>query len=270
MAPCKKGLEELLKVCEKFSEDYKVKFNASKSQFIIFHGINKKPMDTGVVFGGSKLDIQDHAIHLGHKIFANLKYDDVDGVLACFYKQVNMCISRFRKIPSSIRVQLFLQHCSSLYGFMLLNGSSYKKIEIAWRKSLRRVWNLPYQTHCNLLTCLMNGCAKHMLIGRFLDFAASIMCHDNSLIRYVGGLALRNKLSVLGKNVKLFADSIDMTEAKVSSQVKKLCVEHCQCNTLDRCHAELLQELCQMRDNIMNCELSKVEINDIIYSICLN
>ena len=61
-----------------------------------------------------------------------------------------------------------------------------------------------------------------------------------------------------------------MTEAKVSSQVKKLCVELCQCNTLDRCHAELLQELCQMRDNIMNCELSKVEINDIIYSICLN
>ena len=67
MAPCIKGLEQLLKVCEKFSDGYMVKFNASKSQFIIFHGINKKPMDTGVVFSGSKLDIQYHAIHLGHK-----------------------------------------------------------------------------------------------------------------------------------------------------------------------------------------------------------
>ena len=30
-------------------------------------------------------------------------------------------------------------------------------LAVAWRKAVRRLWQLPYTTHCNILLCLMGG-----------------------------------------------------------------------------------------------------------------
>jgi hypothetical protein len=122
LSPSKSGLNKSITVCEKFSEDSKVHFNGSKSQFLIFHGDRLKPVNTSVTFGGATIENQEYATHLGHKVYANLKLDDTAGVTANFYKQVNMFNSKFNMIPSYIQDKLFIQYCSSFYGFCLLQA----------------------------------------------------------------------------------------------------------------------------------------------------
>ena len=37
-----------------------------------------------------------------------------------------------------------------------LDDSKISEFCTAWRKGLRRIWNLPYNTHCDILHCLTN------------------------------------------------------------------------------------------------------------------
>ena len=45
-----------------------------------------------------------------------------------------------------------------MYGSVLwqLDHSNLETLCTTWRKGLRRVWNLPYRTHCNILPILCN------------------------------------------------------------------------------------------------------------------
>ena len=54
------------------------------------------------------------------------------------------------------RLNLFKSYCSSMYGCELwaLNKDSVELFCVAWRKALRRVLNLPYNTHSHLLPIL--------------------------------------------------------------------------------------------------------------------
>ena len=206
LSPTKAGLNKLMLSCEKFSRDYKVQFNGSKSQFLIFHNDKLKSLDDCVTFCGSQIRNQEYAIHLGHKIYANLRLDDTAGVTASFYKQVNMFKSKFKTIPSYIQAKLFVQYCSSFYGLQLLQGKHYNKLEVAWRKSLRKIWKLSPLTHCSLLVCLSKGsCIRHMLIKRFMTFAQSLICHKDSLNKYIMQKAFENDNSVLRRNFDMFS-----------------------------------------------------------------
>ena len=68
---------------------------------------------------------------------------------------------------------------------MLLDVSSYKKIEITWKKFTSKSLESSVPNSLQFI----NLPHEQMLISWFLDFAASIMHHDNALIRYVGTLA---------------------------------------------------------------------------------
>jgi len=54
---------------------------------------------------------------------------------------------------------LVYAYCSSLNGCELwdLWNKNIDKVCVAWRKALRRVWNLPFNTHCNILFELSNA-----------------------------------------------------------------------------------------------------------------
>jgi len=50
---------------------------------------------------------------------------------------------------SVVKYNLFHAYCTSYYGYELwsLSNSNVKEFCVAWRKSLRRMWGLPFQTH---------------------------------------------------------------------------------------------------------------------------
>ena len=105
-----------------------------------------------------QFEIGDHVVenvltwpHLGHIFSANLL--DNDDMLArrnSFIGQTNTFLCNFSKVDVSVRNMLFKSYCSSHYGAELWDLTN-RKIEdycIAWRKGLRKVWKLPYDSSC--------------------------------------------------------------------------------------------------------------------------
>jgi hypothetical protein len=63
--------------------------------------------------------------------------------------QINNVISYFRNHTSLVKLLLMRAYCSSFYGCELweLDHTKLKLICTTWRKGLRRIWDLPYDTH---------------------------------------------------------------------------------------------------------------------------
>ena len=122
-----------------------------------------------------------------------------------FVGQVNNILCFLRKLTSVVKCKLFKAYCYSFYGCELwsLEHSKLNDFVIAWRKGVRRIWGLPYNTHSDLLPILSN-CLPIFdeICRRFLVFSYNCIHHDSEIIRSVASYSLlfaRND-SVLGKN----------------------------------------------------------------------
>jgi len=75
-----------------------------------------------------------------------------------------------------------------MYGCELwfLNSNSICDFEVSWRKHLRKVWDLPYNTHCFLLSFL-EQCLPILdeVCRRSSNFIHSCIVHKSILIRSV-------------------------------------------------------------------------------------
>jgi hypothetical protein len=272
LSPNRKGLYKLIEICKEYALEYKVLFNGTKSQYIVFHH-GRKLNESEITFCGARLKNQASVIHLGHKIYDNLNNDDNEGVIGNFYKQFNVFFSRFKKIPAHIQAKLLKQYCSSFYGFQLLKHNNFRKLQTVWRKALRKVWNLPARTHCSLLRCLSNGvCDKHMFIGRFLSYAENMATHSVNIVRYVTKMATNNDISKLGNNWMHCRADVNVVNENCTN-IKAVTLRYCdlECKSIrDKCHASVVKELIAMKEGTMSAEINLCEINGLIEEICTN
>ena len=100
---------------------------------------------------GNRIDNVDAWPHLGHVLNANFRDDD--DILArrnSLIAQVNNFLCQFSNVGILTKNMLFTTYCSSHYGSELWDLTN-RKIEvycIAWRKSLRKIWKLSYDSSC--------------------------------------------------------------------------------------------------------------------------
>ena len=76
-----------------------------------------------------------------------------------FNMKSNEIISHFKLLPCYIKSKLFTTFCTDAYGCQLWNFESREvhNFYVAWRKVVRKLWRLPYITHCNLLHTINNS-----------------------------------------------------------------------------------------------------------------
>ena len=57
------------------------------------------------------------------------------------------------------KIEFFTTFCIDAYGCQLRNFESTEvhNVYVAWRKAVRKLWRLPYNTHCNLLHTINNS-----------------------------------------------------------------------------------------------------------------
>ena len=86
------------------------------------------------------------------------------------------------ELHSVVKARLFHSYCTSCYGYVLwdLLCSALNDFCIAWRKSIRRIWNLPYQA----LLPLLCGCLPVFddICLRFINFVCSCITHQSTLV----------------------------------------------------------------------------------------
>ena len=131
---------------------------------------------------------------------------------------------------------------------------------IAWRKSVRRIWKVPYKTHCNLIPFISNSIPIEVIIHRrFYRFFDNCINSDNGVISYIFNNALMSN-SRLGKNFKYVNHVYGRNLENALSWLDKYSLENV--NT-----GSIIRDLINVRDGL-NGPLSYCESQLIIELLC--
>ena len=92
----------------------------------------------------------------------------MDNVIAKLYKQYILFPSRFGKVASLVKSQLFVNYCCSFYGVTLCDLNDIDSVSVAQRQCIRHIWNICPGTHCHILpymTTISDTCWRSALLN---------------------------------------------------------------------------------------------------------
>ena len=97
-------------------------------------------------------------------------------------------------------------YCTSFYGCELLDLTCVQLLDFctAWRKGVRRVWDLP---HTNITATCSRWAGAYLcwtkFVKRSMNFVITCLSHTSSLVKYVAHHSIRFGLNVslIGRNV---------------------------------------------------------------------
>ena len=183
LSPAVRGLQKMVGICEEFANVYSVMFNSGKTLCMCLGRMPEYPQPQ-IYLNGMILQWAKNARHLGNIITSQIKDDtDIQLKRGQFYGAVNSLYAKFRGIPQDINVasKLFYSYCCSFYGCQLwdLSSNYIEDIYVAWQKTIRRIFNLPYNTYRYLLPSVAGS--SHItvnLVNRFNNFFNALMSSD--------------------------------------------------------------------------------------------
>ena len=250
LSPTITSLNSQLKVCESYSNEFNIHFNAEKSKLLVY---GSPPTSVHINFQGHIIKPTSYEKHVG--ILVGNRHDVHERVIqeACnnLYGRLNLLIRQFGNTDTFVLYYLFNTYCLSFYGSQLYNLSSAKTLEplyVAWRKCVRKILKVPSNTHCDLLPliCEDNNIAWK-LHKRFLKFIANANKSHNQCINLCMKLAAESSMSVASESWKYLCsvysfnrfDMLCFTTANLSIPEAKEC---------DRQKAGLIHDLVIYRD----------------------
>jgi hypothetical protein len=162
LAPSASAMRIMLAICDEYANEYCISFNANKSKCLVVVPRQRRFLCDYIKkctfhVGNNPIANVDSFTHLGHVITNQLTdNDDIVKRRNDFVRQANNVLCFFCKLKSCVKYKLFQSYCVSLYGceLWLLSNDSIKDLCVSWRKSVRRIWGLPYDSHCFVLPLL--------------------------------------------------------------------------------------------------------------------
>jgi len=226
LAPTARAMRSMLTICDRFASEFNVTFNGNKSKYIRFHARNhccardSNAMLPHFVIGGHDIEKVLTWPHLGHILSANLSDDD--DILArrnSFVGQTNTFICNFSKVDVSVRNILFKSYCSSHYGAELWDLAN-RKIEdycIAWRKGLRKVWKLPYDSSSLNVALVSNTIPLFdELCRRVMNLIYTCLHCDSNFVRSIVSHGITSGTSSpIGRNAVFCSSHFNMHIADI-------------------------------------------------------
>lgn len=159
-------------------------------------------------FNGKQIHASKQSVHLGHIIGPDrdTMKSAVQKVVGELYGRLNLLLSQFHKCTYDTLFHLFNTFCMCLYGALLWDFSSdfIDKLYVAWRKCIRRIYNLHPRTHCNLLPYITSSRSIELVMHqRLFNFIMNCNRSKNVLIKTVTRTAMNGSNSTLGKNINM-------------------------------------------------------------------
>ena len=176
LAPCASAMRHMLNICDSYATSHGLIFNANKTQLICFrrcHALRNIP------FNNIPLSFLDEVSHLGHSLTYNL--DDKQDIIRAvkhMNRKANSVLCKFSAVDPFTKCFLIKTYCLSLYGCSLwsLSSPSIRIIQAALNKLLRKVWNLPRDSHSGIVHCIAQIPAiSNLLYDRFCSLFSSVL-----------------------------------------------------------------------------------------------
>ena len=273
LSPSAFALKDMVKICCDFASKFDIQFNCAKSQLIGFTCSSNDVLDPCVELNGQKIAMVDEVTHLGHRLSKKI-YDfnvHANKCVADFNRQCNIFLANFKYANSYIKNTLFHKYCSSFYGSQLcpLFGSSFDKMCTQWRIAIRRVWKIPWQTHCRLLPHIAGVLPPELWFAkRLVSFVLNGLNSSNTLVAYMFGMSHFGLHSIMGCNIRLLQHQFGMNCSQVMHTWSQTC-----CDDIDNVRvAEQIKELVYTRDRCSYGAggLNREECNMFINFLCTN
>ena len=269
LCPTIKGLRKMISICEQYALEFNVQFNGKKSKLLIFKGRGCNVTIKSVMVNGDIIHDSDSANHLGHAVSVRDKEFMTSAAISHFWKSFNLFMSDFGNVYSFIKCKLFKQFCCSFYGssLWLLTSKRCNNVCIAWRKALRKVWNVPYRTH-NRVLAILSRCLplEYGLDKRFVKFANTILNHETSVIKSVASHALCNPQSIFNRNYRYVCHKYG-ADVQSNYVIKKW---YQNITDIERADVTAVNDVIDVRDGYKHCNLTTDEILVTIEMICTN
>jgi hypothetical protein len=285
LAPSANAMRSMLHVCDVYATQYNVLFNAKKSKCICCHpiGISKRFSRSfcypSFFIGSQLIEYVEKWPHLGHIISNDCDdSEDLSAKKSSFIGQMNKIICTFPNVNYFTKTKLVKSYCTSFYGAELwdLSHSDIETLCIAWRKGIRRLYQLPYTTHSALIPGLCDTLPlTDLLYKRMLNFVYRCLNSHSLLVNFITrhGILAGQMYSVLGRNVincsQRYSTSIDSISKSAFSPVN--INRHAIATQDDMNTSALLQELLHCRDgsfSLSNKNFNNSDVTAMIDILC--
>jgi Reverse transcriptase (RNA-dependent DNA polymerase) len=216
MAPTHSAMRRMLRICERYADDYDIKFNTEKSKCLIVSCrrwrnvcVDKDFIPMQFTLDGKPIEFVTSYSHLGHIIVHNLADSvDVAARRGNLIGQINNMLCYFGGLDYTCKISLLKSYCYGLYGCELwdLNDSSIAQFCSAMRKGLRRAMCLPSLAHSNFVHMLSRTLPIYSeLCKRSACFIVKCLSSASSLVRSVVAycVLVRRFNSVVFRNINV-------------------------------------------------------------------
>ena len=203
LSPSITGLQKMIYVCEEFSKEFSVTFNAKKTVAICYGCDGIDNLRT-VRLGGTFINWVKRTVYLGNVVTNdNSDVDDILWKKGKFIGSINKLNAQFGIAPFDLKMRLLNTYCSSWYGCQTwrLDTAAARQCRTEWNKAVRRTLCLP----CRTRTALIPGLSGAPDLGiqfekRWCTMFSSMLHSKNINAKYLACLALVNTRGNLGKN----------------------------------------------------------------------
>jgi hypothetical protein len=271
LAPTRGSMEILINICEEFSQEFSISFNATKSKHIYFsktHGYSAIPFQ----MQGNNIPTVEFDKHLGNLIGQDIFHQVIDESTHELYRNVNILLSQFSKVDIDTRYKLFKTFCMSIYGSQLwdFEDKYCEKFYTAWRKSIRKLYKLPRQAH----SCLLHLICQDIPINvqmyiRFLKKFKSCKQSASICVRMCCKLAVNGSRSSMSNSLSHVCKRLQLNRNNC-----EFVIHHIKQNAIakdaivNRRKAGLIRDLLSYGHDVYMMKMSVV--SGLIEDICTN
>ena len=203
LSPTITSMTHQLKICENYSKEYNVSFKVEKYQLL--HCAKSSDHIDGITYNGIYIKASNVVDHLGNKISSTLSSNEnINTACINFSVGVNSVSALFSRSHCSVRRVLFRQVSMAMYGCPLwdLTSSYINKFYTFWRKAVRQIWKIPFNTHCDYLPHICDSLPIEIqIVKRFCKFLHQMMNNDNVVSILCGKLAFAGSASSACNNI---------------------------------------------------------------------
>ena len=276
LAPTRYAACKMLDICKSFSDEFDILFNPNKSKLIIFD----KEIDCTfkpIVFNDIPLECEKTQTHLGNHIGQEVNDVNINKSINDFYSRVNVCLSLFNHVHRNVLYKLFKSFCMPLYGCQLWNyeSDSVNKFYVAWRKCIRRLFNIPIRTHNALLNFICGDIPiDAQLHKRFVKFMYNIMNSKNKCVNICGKLAIYGSQSQTSCSINYVCDKYGLCKyffhLKSLSKLMLVINEYVTKNVdkSSSATASIIRDFLEYREDLLFESDIYEDVTDIINYIC--
>ncbi|XP_022829302.1 uncharacterized protein LOC111358412 [Spodoptera litura] len=215
LAPLISALRTLLSVCERYAEAQGLRYNARKSECLLFRAGTKTYDIPPVALAGTALEWVTSFKYLGHWVTdTQTDSKDMERERRALSVRSNMLIRRFAKCSHDVKATLFRAYCQSFYTCSLwvdYTQGAYSALRVQYNNAYRALLRLP--RHCSASGMFADA--------RIDDFYAIIRKRVASLMQRVRGSANSLLMTVADRTDGLMLKHWTKTQVLPTNRAQK-------------------------------------------------